>query len=45
MAFADVSDLESRWRELSTEEEARPNVLNGDASAMLSAIGKVDRPD
>ena len=45
MAFADVSDLESRWRELSTDEEARANVLLGDASAMLSAFVKVDSSD
>ena len=45
MAFADVSDLESRWRELSTEEEARANVLLGDASAILSALVKVDSSD
>lgn len=45
MAFADVSDLESRWRELSTDEEARANVLLGDASAMLSALVKVDNSD
>lgn len=45
MAFADVSDLESRWRELSTDEEARANVLLGDASAMLSALVKVDDED
>lgn len=45
MAFADVSDLESRWRELSTEEEARANVLLGDASAILSALVTVDNSD
>ena len=45
MAFADVSDLESRWRELSTEEEARANVLLGDASAMLDALVDVDESD
>ena len=45
MAFADVSDLESRWRELSTGEEARANVLLGDASAMLSALVEVDNSD
>lgn len=45
MAFADVSDLESRWRELSTDEEARANVLLGDASAMLSALVTVDNSD
>lgn len=45
MAFADVSDLESRWRELSTDEEARANVLLGDASVMLSALVNVDSSD
>ena len=45
MAFADVADLESRWRELSTDEEARANVLLGDASAILSALVKVDNSD
>lgn len=45
MAFADVSDLESRWRELSTDEKARASVLLGDASAMLSALVKVDATD
>lgn len=45
MAFADVSDLESRWRELSTAEEARANVLLDDASAMLSALVEVDSSD
>lgn len=45
MAFADVSDLESRWRELSTDEEARANVLLGDASAILSALVTVDNSD
>ena len=45
MAFADVSDLESRWRELSTDEEARANVLLDDASAMLSALVEVDSSD
>jgi len=45
MAFADVSDLESRWRGLSTDEEARANVLLDDASAMLSALVEVDSSD
>lgn len=45
MAFADVSDLESRWRDLSTDEEARANVLLDDASAMLSALVEVDSSD
>lgn len=45
MAFADVSDLESRWRELSTDEAARATVLLDDASAMLSALVEVDSSD
>lgn len=45
MAFADVSDIESRWRELSTDEEARANTLIDDASAMLSALVAVDETD
>lgn len=45
MAFADVSDIESRWRELSTDEEARANTLIDDASAMLSSLVAVDETD
>lgn len=45
MAFADVSDIESRWRELSTDEEARAATLIDDASAMLSALVVVDETD
>ena len=45
MAFADVSDIESRWRELSTDEEARAATLIDDASAMLSALVTVDISD
>ena len=45
MAFADVSDIESRWRELSTDEEARATTLIDDASAMLSALVAVDETD
>ena len=45
MAFADVSDIESRWRELSTDEEARATTLIDDASAMLSALAAVDETD
>lgn len=36
-AFAEVSDLEDRWRPLSPDEQARANVLLMDAAAMLSA--------
>lgn len=35
VAFAEVSDLEARWRPLSTEERARAAVLLEDASSML----------
>lgn len=45
MAYADVSDLESRWRELSTDEQARAAVLLDDASAMLAQLVDVDETD
>lgn len=45
MAFADVSDLEARWRELTDEEQERATVLLDDASAMLSALVEVDDTD
>lgn len=44
-AYADVSDLESRWRELTEDEQARATVLLDDASAMLSALVTVDDAD
>lgn len=45
MAFADVSDVEARWRELSTEEQARAEVLIDDASVMLAALVDIDESD
>ena len=45
MAFADVSDIESRWRPLSADEESRASVLLDDASAMLAAMLVVDEDD
>lgn len=45
MAFAEVSDIESRWRELSTTEQTRASVLIDDASAMLTALVNVDTDD
>lgn len=45
MAYADVSDLEARWRELSTDEQARAAVLLDDASAMLTQLVDVDETD
>jgi len=45
MAFALVSDIEARWRDLSTVEESRASVLIDDASAMLSSLVTVDAQD
>ena len=45
MAYAEVSDIESRWRELSTDEQARAAVLLDDASAMLTQLVDVDETD
>ena len=41
MAYAEVSDLEDRWRELSEAEQARAEVLLEDASAVLDTLVKV----
>ena len=45
MAFALVSDIEARWRDLTTAEESRAAVLIDDASAMLSGLVDVDPDD
>ena len=45
MAYADVSDLEVRWRTLTDEEQARAEALLDDASAMLGAYITVDETD
>lgn len=45
MAFATVAQLESRWRDLTTDEEAQAEVLLEDASAMLAALVDVDEAD
>lgn len=45
MAYADVSDLESRWRDLSADEEAKAAVLLDDASAMLDSLVDVNPDD
>ena len=42
MAFADVNDVEARWRPLTADEAQRADVLLGDASAMLAALVEVD---
>lgn len=38
MVFADVSDIEVRWRTLTSSERNRATALIEDASAMLSAL-------
>lgn len=38
MAYADVIDLEDRWRTLSESEKARAEVLLGDAAVRLDAL-------
>ena len=46
MAFADVSDIESRWRTLTSDEEAKAGVLLEDASAMLTTlVNRIDVAD
>lgn len=45
MAFADVSDIEARWRTLTVDEKARAAVLIEDASAVLSRLVTVDPND
>ena len=45
MAYAEVSDIEARWRQLSTDEKSRAAVLIEDASAMLSTLVVVDGSD
>lgn len=46
MVFAEVSDIESRWRTLDSGESDRATALIDDASAMLSAlVEKIDVAD
>lgn len=45
MVFAEVSDVEARWRTLSTAEQSRADVLLEDASAILDRLVKVDVDD
>ena len=45
MAYADVSDLEVRWRTLTDDEQERAEALLDDASAMLDAYITVDETD
>lgn len=43
MAYADVDDLEARWRPLTPEEQERAAVLLDDASAFLDGLVEPDR--
>ena len=45
MAFATVSDIESRWRALTDDEETRADALIDDASAILTCLVDVDPTD
>lgn len=45
MAYATVQDLEARWRDLDSDEEAKAATLLDDASAMLAALVCVDATD
>ena len=43
MAYADVADLEARWRPLSVQEQERAAVLLEDASAFIDGLVSTDR--
>ena len=45
MAYATVSDLEARWRELTADEESKAGVLLDDAAAILDTLGVFDSSD
>lgn len=45
MAYAEVSDIEARWRALTAEESVRAETLLDDASAALSALVDVHPDD
>ena len=45
MAFAEVSDIEIRWRTLDATEADRAEALIDDASAMLEQLVDVDESD
>lgn len=45
MGYAEVSDLEARWRPLTEDERARAAVLLEDASALIDAYGEADASD
>ena len=43
MAYANISDIEARWRVLSTDEAARANALLEDAAAVLDNLADTER--
>ena len=45
MAYATVSDLEARWRELTADEETKAGVLLDDAAAILDTLAVFDSSD
>ena len=45
MAYATVSDIEARWRELTADEETKAGVLLDDAAAILDTLGVFDSAD
>lgn len=45
MQFADVTDLEARWRTLTLDEAATATALLTDASALLSSMVRIDGRD
>lgn len=45
MAYAAVSDIEARWRDLDSTEETKAETLLDDATAMLSQLVDVDPSD
>ena len=45
MAYATVSDIEARWRELTADEESKAGVLLDDAAAILDTLGVFDSAD
>lgn len=45
MAYATYSDIEARWRTLSTDEQAQATTLLEDAAAMLDSLVDIDPED
>ena len=43
MAYANISDIEARWRVLSTDEAARANALLEDAATILDGLADTEK--